>query len=249
MTRRVTILVQLILAVSISCTAFTKDNKMTTPDYTKDFVNPVEQKMIRAIMLGDLHSLSSISSGGVNLNALGKFDNTPMRVALKCRQANVIVFLLQNGVDPNFVTPAGSVPAFLAAEQSDVQILITLLDHGLNPNIKQDGEPIIFAAIREAQWENLRMLTSRGADFNSRTPNNSSVLLELVSMSQYDLAKALILHGVDPTIPNDTGLTVIKVLINDQKAFGADRKNVNFKKRAELLRLLRDRGVSIPAGY
>ena len=125
----------------------------------------------------------------------------------------------------------------------------TLLDHGLNPNIKQDGESIIFSTIREGQWANLRLLTSRGADLTSRTPNNSIVLLELVGMSQYDLAKALILRGADATIPNDTGLTLVKVLVNDQKAFGADRNNINFKKRAELLQLLRERGVSVPAGY
>ena len=243
------ILYLFILAVSLLCAAGAKANDMTNPDYTKDYTNPVEQKMIRAIMVGDVETLSKLYSAGANLNALGKFDNTPMRVALKFRREKVILFLLQHGVDPNFVTPSGAVPAFLAAEQDDTSILSTLLDHGLNPNIKQDGEPIIFSTIREGQWANLRLLTSRGADLTSRTPNNSIVLLELVGMSQYDLAKALILRGADATIPNDTGLTLVKVLVNDQKAFGADRNNINFKKRAELLQLLRERGVSVPAGY
>jgi ankyrin repeat protein len=243
------ILSLLLLAVSLFCAVGAKAKDMINPDYTKDYTNPVEQKMIRAIMSGDVPTLSQLHSAGANLNALGKFDNTPMRVALKCRREKAVLFLLQRGVDPNFVTPRGAVPAFLAAEQDDVSILAILLDHGLNPNIKQDGEPIIFAAIREGQWANLRLLSSRGADVKSRTPNNSTVLLELVGMSQYDLAKALILHGADATIENDAGLTVVKVLVNDQKAFGADRNNINFKKIAELLQLLRDRGVSIPAGY
>ena len=249
MRRRSIALMLIMLLASMAGAACFKEKNMAIPDYTKDYTSPDERILIKSIMSGDLEALRQLAASRVNMNALGKADNTPMRVALKCRQATVVTFLLQQGVDPNFVTPTGAVPAFVAAEQDDLQILTMLLDRGLNPNIKEDGEPIIFAAIRESQWANVRLLVSRGADVNGRTSYNSTVLLELIGMSQYDLAKALITRGVDATIENAAGLTVARVLVNDQKAFGADRNNANYKKRVELLELLKSRGVSVPAGY
>jgi hypothetical protein len=120
----------------------------------------------------------------------------------------------------------------------------------LNPNIKQDGEPIVFAAIsRGNEWLNFKTLINRGADINSKTSNNSSLVLELVGVSQYDYAKALILKGANFTTPNDTGLTVVEVLVNDQTTLGENKNDPNYKKRAELLEMLRERGVKIPQGF
>jgi len=223
---------------------------MNKVDYSKYFSIPYEMELIKAVMKGDSSAVKRLAVSGVNINAVGKHEVTPHRTAIKCQQKEIVLLLLKLGVDPNFTTPGKAVPAFAATTLDDPMYLNILWDHGLNPNIKQDGEPIIFAAIsRGNEWLNFKTLINRGADINSITSNHSSLVLELVGVSQYDYAKALILDGANFTTPNDTGLTVVEVLVNDQTTLGENKKDPNYIKRAELLEMLRERGVKIPQGF
>ncbi len=221
---------------------------MNKIDYSEYYSNPSEIALIKAIMVGDAATVKQLSSSGVNLNAIGKYENTPIRVALKCQQKEIVRLLLQLGVSPNFTTPGGSVAAIVALELDDPGYLDLLLEHGLNPNLKEEEEPIIFSAIRDGRWNQFKKLIISGTDIQSKSINNTTLVQELVAVSQYDYAKALILRGADFTSPNKTGLTVLKILVNDQTRLCEDPNHPACQKRAELLRMLRDRGVNVPAG-
>jgi ankyrin repeat protein len=239
-----------LIAVTLLSMACNQGKTMNKIDYSKYFSNPTETELIKAVMKGDSATIKSLAASGVNLNAVGKYEVTPLSTALECRQKEIVSLLLQLGVDPNFTTPGKAVPAFAATELDDSSYLNILLEHGLNPNLKQDGQPIIFAAIRRGnQWSNYDLLISKGADINIKSGYNTTLVLELVGVSQYDLAKTLILQGANFTTPDDAGLTVLKVLINDQKTLGADPNNADFIKRKELLNMLRERGIKIPDGF
>lgn len=221
---------------------------MANIDYSKDYSNPAEVEIIKAIMSGDGNAVKRLSDSGVNLNALGNYDNTPLRVALKYRQKKIVELLLRLGVDPNFKTPGGVVPAFVVTELDDPSFLNILLEYGMNPNLKEDGEPIVFAAIREGQWSQFKTLINKGAYIKSKSRNNTTLVQELVSLSKYDLAKALILQGADFTTQNNTGLNVLDILIIHQTRLCADPNHPACQKRAELLKMLRERGVEVPPG-
>jgi ankyrin repeat protein len=247
-----------LIAVTLLSMACNQGKTMNKIDYSKYFSNPTEIELIKAVMKGDSATIKRLAASGVNLNAVGKYETTPLSTALKCRQKEIVSLLLQLGVDPNFTTPGKAVPAFTATELDDSSYLNILLEHGLNPNLKEDGEPIIFSAIRmgyqwsnnsPSQWSNYDLLISKGADINIKSGYNTTLVLELVGLSRYDLAKTLILQGADYTTPNNAGLTVLEVLIDDQKAFGADPNHAAFKKRKELLNMLRERGVKVPDGF
>jgi hypothetical protein len=231
--------------LGIGCT---QGNNMKDIDYSTYYSDPAEIELIKAVMNGDASTVRRLAASGVNLNAVGKYEITPLRTALKCQQKEIVALLLQLGVDPNFTTPGKAVPAFVALKLDDPDYLNMLLAHGLDPNLQEDGAPLVFMAIREGQWSHFKTLINKGADIQSRSRNNSTLALELVGVSQYDLAKALILHGADFTTPNNTGLTVLEVLVNDQTRLCADPRHPACLKRAELLRMLKEKGVDVPPG-
>lgn len=240
---RLCLLVLTLLGIGCS-----QGNNMNDIDYSKDYSNPAEIELIKAVMNGDASTVRRLAASGVNLNAVGKYEITPLRTAIKCQQKEIVALLLQLGVDPNFTTPGKAVPAFIALKLDDPDYLNMLLAHGLDPNLQEDGDPLVFMAIREGQWAHFKTLINKGADIKTRSSNNSTLVLELVGVSQYDLAKALILHGADFTTPDNTGLTVLEILVNDQTRLCADPRHPACLKRAELLQMLKERGVDVPPG-
>lgn len=220
---------------------------MNDINYSADFSSPLDVELVKAIMKGDVAKVKQLAASGANINAVGQYEVTPLSVALECQQKEIVGLLLQLGVDPNFTTSKGAVPAFIATEREDPDYLNILLARGLNPNLKEDGEPLVFAAIREGQWEQFKILMHNGVDIQSKSRNNTSLVQQLVSVSQYDLAKDLILKGADFVSPNNTGLTVLERLVNDQTRLCADPKHPACQKRAELLRMLTERGVKVPS--
>lgn len=216
-------------------------------DYSKYFSDPNEILFIKAVMKGDYTLVQKFYDNGFNINFVGKNELTPLRVSIKYKQKKILHLLLKLGIDPNFETTNKAIPAFAATETDDSSYLKILLDYGLNPNIKQDGQPLIFAAIRRScriscnrskQFDNYHLLINRSADIHSKTSNNTTLVLELVGLSEYDLATDLILKGVDFSIPNNTGLTVKEILINDQERLSGNKNDINFKKRQDMINLI-----------
>lgn len=229
-------------------TACNQGKPMSDIDYSKYYSDPAEIELIKAIENGDAAAVKRLASTGVNINAVGKYENTPLRTALKIGKKEIVELLLKMGVSPNFTTPKGAVPAFVALEHDNPDFLNMLLAHGLDVNLKEEGEPIVFAAMREGKWDQFKTLMNKGVDINSKTPDNTTIVQELVALSQYDFAKVLIMRGADFTSTNNAGQTVLKILVNYQTRLCADPNHPACQKRAELLRLLRERGVQVPAG-
>jgi ankyrin repeat protein len=234
------------LAISTACH---KGNSMGDIDYANDFSDEKEKALISAIMIGDGSTVKRLASEGVNLCAVGQFENTPMAVALKLRQMKIVKQLLELGVNPNFRTPKGVAAAKTAVTTlKDPGFLKILLDFDLNPNLKSGTTPLILFAVTEGNWHHYEMLLSHGADINSKDGDGSSLLLILVLRFKYDRAKALMLQGADFTTSNANGLNVLDNLVDAQRRFCEDPNSRDCRSRAELLKIMRTKGTKIPPG-
>lgn len=223
--------------------------RMERIDYSEDFTSVEDKHIIAAIANGDIPAIKRLAAVGGNLQAVGAYENTPMRTALKLGQIKAAEVLLQLGVDPNFKTPGGTAAADIAVTfQRDSKFLKLLLDHGLDPNLRSEGVPLIFFAATEGLWQQYDMLLAKGADINSKNEDGSSLLLDLVLLMQYDRARDLLLKGADFRPVSVTGLNVLDLLVDYQRRMCIDPDLPDCRKRAELLRLLRERGASVPAG-
>ncbi|UFS70704.1 ankyrin repeat domain-containing protein [Geomonas sp. RF6] len=215
-------------------------------DYSKYFSSPKETALVRAIMDGDENSVRGLVAEGVNVNAVGEYENTPLRVAIKSRQKKIVQLLLQLGGDPNFKTPKGAAAADVAVIEKDPDYLRLFLNFGLDPNLRSGDVPLIFYAISENNWPHYEMLLAKGADINSKNADGSTILMDLVMQLEYDRAKELLLSGADFRAVNQTGLSVPENLVECQRRFCSDPNLPDCRKRAELLKLMQNRGLAVP---
>ncbi|TGU70625.1 ankyrin repeat domain-containing protein [Geomonas terrae] len=222
---------------------------MSESAYNQDFEMSKDVALIKAISLGDLKAIRTLAGEGGNLNVVGKHENTPLRVAVKLKQKQVVRLLFQLGVDPNTITPGGVVAAADdAVTEKDPDFLSLFLEFGLDPNLKCQGMPLIFFALSRQNWIQYEMLLSSGADINSKLPDGSSLLLDLVMHMEYDRAKDLLLRGAEFRVRSSHGFNVLGQLVDDQRRLCIDPDLPDCHKRAELLRLLRERGATVPPG-
>jgi len=239
-----------LLLLTVSATACSKGRGMQNIDYTNYYTDPHEKQFIKAVMTGDTTSIKQLAAQGVNLNAVGSYENTPLRIAIKLGQKRAVKSLLELGVSPNFRTPEGVAAAKVAVTfQRNPEFLKMLFEYGLNPNLKSEDVPLIFFALTEGNWPHYDMLLAKGADINSRNEDGSSLLLDLVMQLEYDRAKDILLKGADFRVVSMTGLNVLDQLVNYQRRFCvADPSLPDCHKRAELLKIMQQRGMSIPPG-
>lgn len=239
-------LIAIIISLSTSCVG---DKHMSESVYDQDFVTTKDVELIKAISAGDLTAIRTLAAQGGNLNVVGKHENTPLRVAVKLKQKQVVRLLFQLGVDPNATTPGGVVAAADdAVTEKDPDFLRFFLEFGLDPNLKCQGMPLIFFALSRQNWTQYEMLLSRGADINSKLPDGSSLLLELVMHMEYDRANELLLKGAEFRVRSSHGFNVLDQLVDDQRRLCIDPGLPDCRKRAELLLLLRERGATVPPG-
>lgn len=222
---------------------------MSDVEYSDYFSSAKEVKLINAITTSDVDLIKQLAREGVNLNAVGKFENTPLRVAVKLRHKQIVRLLLQLGVSPNSRTPKGTVAAADdVVTEKDPEYLRIFFEFGLDPNLKCEGVPLIFFAVSRSNWQQYDMLLAKGADINSKTPDGSSLLYNLVLQFEYDRAKALFEKGADFTATNKFGSNVLGRLVDAQRRFCVEPGLADCYKRAELLRLMQERGIAVPPG-
>lgn len=238
-----------VLLLVLCVIPYCKGRQMNKTDYSEDYVDQKEKKLLKAVMAGDTATIRQLAAHGVNLHAVGLYENTPLTTAIKTGQKKAVHCLLDLGVNPNFRTPAGVASAEVAAKsQKNLVYLEMLFDYGLDPNLKSEDVPLIFFALSEGNWRHYDLLLAKGADINSRNGDGSSLLLALVMQLEYDRAKDLLLRGADCTVVSMTGLNVLDELVDYQRRFCTEPNLPDCHKRAELLRLMQERGMTVPPG-
>lgn len=215
--------------------------------YITFFEDPIAIKLVTAVLNSDKKMLSDLSIQRANFNVVGKYDNTPLRIAIKLSKENVTQWLLEYGADPNFRTASGTVAAKYAAKHQNSRYLRLLLDAGLNPNIKFSDQPIMFYTIEASRWEQYDMLVSAGADIlTTKTGDNSTVALYMAMQFEYKRLKQLIEDGADITTVSNSGLSVVGNVAKMQQRFSGSSEHSAYKMRVEILEMLCSKGIEVP---
>ncbi|MEZ6058502.1 MAG: ankyrin repeat domain-containing protein [Planctomycetaceae bacterium] len=138
-------------------------------DVSRVFVDANEASLIRAVKSNDVAQIQALISAGVNVNAVGTDESTPLFVAIDSTNFEAFEVLLKNGADPNQATKTGMTAVFRAAEvRKASRWLQATLDHGGNPN---QTKPIemncgrvtpLFYAIRARSILNVEVLINNG---------------------------------------------------------------------------------------
>jgi ankyrin repeat protein len=125
-----------------------------------------------AASLGDLELTEMLLVAGANVRATTRINGyTPLFVASRSGNANIVAALLASGSDAKAVSVTGSTPLMLASASGSVEAVRLLLDAGADIDARESarGQTALIFAAAANRVEVITELARRGADVRVTT--------------------------------------------------------------------------------
>ena len=193
--------------------------------------------------------------------------DTPLHMAAKGGQSEIVKLLLESGADANAAQESGGTPLLYAAEAGHQEIVKLLLDAGANVNATYTltkATPLHKAALA-GHNEVVRLLLAGGADVRAICKTSDSYdgctpLHVAAELGNDEMVKQLLTAGADPNAKRKDGATPVQVACNNAHmasvqsllAAKGKAKGINLEKiateDANLTRLLIENGADVHQG-
>lgn len=142
-----------------------------------------------------------------DINSFDKDHNNVLMYAVKSGKKEVVKYLLEIGVNPNYINNLGFSPFHLAVRKNRFDLVATLFDSGASIDILDvDGQTAIFDAVCENNPKMILCLEMNGADVNQK--NNEGLTPLMISAHNAKRQEAmlqLLCLGVDVNVVDSTG--------------------------------------------
>lgn len=114
-----------------------------------------------------------------DINHIDSSGFTPLFRAAMKKQKSFIMFMLENGADPNLQTREGFTPLMAAVESGDVTLVEIFLKHKANPDLQTiQGTTSLHIAASTGKTEIIRLLINSRADTGIRDKTDIKKILE-----------------------------------------------------------------------
>jgi ankyrin repeat protein len=167
------------------------------------FSEPRVLKLVLAAEQGDTKTIDDLVKQGVDVNAKGRSDVTPLLRAFWAKNKEGFMALLRHGADPNALNDRGEAVMNEAAMDGDSFWLAQALKQGGRPNLvnvgnpNSPGETPIYYAILNDRTENAKLLIAAGADVNRKNKGGTFPLMRAARRPAYSIVFALLEAGAD----------------------------------------------------
>ena len=228
------------IIIASGCSNYRRYGGMTI---TEAFPDHRVRELARAAADGNRTVIDKLLAKGVNINATGIQNVTPLWWSIIVYNWDGFDYLLSRGADPN-IQPVGNQNVMdLAAMAKDHEFLEAAVKAGGNVNLvsRFNGDTPIFSAIIGRSLKNIKLLLAHGADINFQNPNGVTPLIAAADINGYRMAYFLLKHGADPTLKTKTGDTVIFSI----KHTRIDRNSTGFQWKMKVINLLKEKGINV----
>lgn len=135
---------------------------------------------------------------------------TPLYVAVKSQQIDIVNLLLQYGANPNTMTRYGSTPFLLTAEICDLNLMKACLEAGADidfapsgpdaDDLNVTGQTALFMCALKDFVDGVKFLIEKGARVNIQNRYGVSPLLLATESGNMEIVKALVKAGANVNI-------------------------------------------------
>jgi hypothetical protein len=195
--------------------------------------------LLKAAESGDLDKIQNLLAKGEDINCRNKFNWTPLICAIRCKQTEAALLLIEQGADVSLQArwEGGEQSAIeWAAMQGDLRVLRQLIAAGADVDMREEGgmTPAMIAANR-GYIELLQALIDAGCKLNLQDAGGRTALM-YADLERPDIAELLLKNGADPKIRNQEGRTAAEEALfqaNARAEFRAETARI----RAEAARI------------
>jgi ankyrin repeat protein len=214
----------------------------------EQFFEPKMVQLLKSIQKNDISTAKQLIAEGVDLNALGDEDITPLLwLITQTNDLKATQRALDLGADPNFSDGDGDNAVNFVARDYDPEWLKMLLAAGGDPNsIDRNGEPALFDAIGGENWDNINTLLEYGADVNLKDRSGRNSALYPTYIMKYEMAYYFVQKGADPFVYDNTGSNLAWSVYEDLTDGIVDTDNFNYLWVMKIKQHLIDQGVKFP---
>ena len=242
------ILAALLSFIITSCNMF--NNKVPY----KYFFSEKEYPIIEAIHKQDKEKLLEMMHQGWNVNSTGKYGMTYLLYAVWEHNYEMTRFLLENGADPNLVSPLTSTPDIIERrlplevscyDDYSIDYVKLLIEHGAKVNSPDYGLPIFAAALNNDR-KKIEYLLEHGADINQFNSSKETVITKQSIVSKWDMVLWLWDKGADPMKTGGIGVFEGEANVAFWVQDAIDLGNDENKRIKEVIARLKSIGVKFP---
>lgn len=146
----------------------------------------------------------------VHLNKIDKNGNTPLTLACKDNDLELVKLLLKHGADANFADKKGNPPLHLT---NNLEVIQLLLEHNANPH-----PTLLHTAISNGQVEWAKFLIAKGIDVNAPDINGKSPFIQACFPFNPEALSLLLANNANPFLKNEEGHSILDCLFLNIKA-------------------------------
>ena len=159
----------------------------------------------RAVNVDNDDAVARMLAAGLDPNQLDPRGQPALILALQTESLKVARVLLDaKGVQVDIRNRAGETPLMMAALKAEVDAATALLAHGAA--VQKDGWSPLHYAATGGSAAIVRLLLSKGAALEARSPNGSTPLMMAARYGNEEAVDALLAAGADRSAKNDLGM-------------------------------------------
>lgn len=202
----------------------------------------VQSKLFSAVKSGDSATTQVLIQAGADINARGKFGQTPLMAAISGEKTELALLLIKLGADLTVQQECGTSVLSLAAIWGNTSVVKAILEAGANPDIcdgcpasepsPQGYAPMMWAANR-GFVEILELLITGKANVNLQNPYGETALM---CTSETQAIEVLLAAGADRTIVDMNGLTAYQKALEQAEFQSGSPSADEWKNAAALLK-------------
>ena len=217
---------------------------------TSQFFDSGPQAALEIAIRGDdVAGMNDALRHGASVNATGKFNITPLMVAVDAQRLLAVQLLLKAGALPNAVALDKNGPVSLAvksylAQPHGREIMLALFRGGGNPDTRQpDGDPVLMRFVYDRDVADLAVMKSFGANLDILDRAGDPLVTKLAMSQTWDMVWAFIELGAEVDYENGRSRQPLSQAL---KGNTAKPGTSLYAYKAKVWQFLKNKGVALP---
>jgi len=213
------------------------------------FPSGTQAALEAAIRVDDSGAMIRAVHDGASVNAVGRFNVTPLMVAVDAQSPRAVQALLAAGALPNARAQDGNGPVSLAvkscrAKPYGQEIMLAIFKAGGDPDTRQpDGDPVLMRFILDHDAAGLAWMKSLGANLNILDRGGDPLITKVAMSQDWDMVWALIELGVEVDYEHGKSRQPLSLAL---KGRYPSPDSPLYPYKFKVWHFLKDKGIALP---